>query len=275
MARIRSIKPEFFDDPDVGQISAEAALVFIGLWTQADREGRLVDDPRRLKVRLRPYSTCDLDAILAELVDAGFVIRYQSEAGDQLLQVRSFWKHQHCHKDEKASIYPAPPKNGGHTGKPGDFRAKTPVSCLLSIDSGSLALVDSVEAARPPSSPPVMTFAVVGKGEKEWALTSDHLADLQRDYEHVDVLSECKKASAWLKAAPGRKKTAQGMPRFLVNWLNRSADSGRWSQRSGKETISERAIRSHTEFMATLPTERPERPSSLPQRPQRQIAGVE
>lgn len=47
------------------------------------------------------------------------------------------------------------------------------------------------------------------------------------------------------------------------------------AQRSGKETISERAIRSHTEFMATLPPDRPERPSLAPPRPTRPIASGE
>lgn len=75
----------------------------------------------------------------------------------------------------------------------------------------------------PPPSAPVLVFAVTGKGPKSWSLTSEHLADLQRDYEHLDVLAECKRASAWLKANPGRTKTAKGMPAFLVNWLNRSA----------------------------------------------------
>lgn len=223
MARIRSIKPEYFDDPDVGQLSAEAALVFVGLWTQADREGRLIDDYRRLKVRLRPFSTCDFNAILAELVDAGFLIRYQSEAGVRLLQVRTFGKHQHCHKDEKASIYPEPTENQKSAGNP---PAKTPVSCLLSLGSDHLSLEDCGEAASPPSPPPVLSFAVTGRGAKSWDLTQAYLADLQRDYEHVPVLAECRKASAWLKANPGRTKTAKGMPAFLVGWLNKAAGKG-------------------------------------------------
>lgn len=225
MARIRSVKPEYFDDPDIGQLSAEAALVFIGLWTQADRRGRLLDDPRRLRVRLRPYSAIDFDAVLAELVDAGFVIRYQSSTGVRLIQVRSFEKHQKCHKLEPDSTYPAPDEiKPVATGKNPSNR---PVSCLLSLGSGLLSREG--ETAQPPSlpSPAVVRFAVTGdKANPEWPLTADYLADLQRDYEHVDVLAECKKASAWVKANPGRRKTATGMPKFLVNWLNRAVEKG-------------------------------------------------
>lgn len=230
MARIRSVKPELFDDPDIGQLSAEATVVFIGLFTQADREGRMVDDPRRLKIRLRPYSTCDFDATLAELVDAGFIIRYQSEDGVRLLQVRSFKKHQRFHPDEKASDYPPPSETGKSHGKPGKPGTDNPVSCLSSLGSGFLSLVDSGEPAAPPSPPPVpvMEFDVTGdRARKTWPLTDAYLADLQRDYEHLDVLAECKKASAWVKANPGRKKTAKGMPAFLVRWLNNTANDSR------------------------------------------------
>jgi hypothetical protein len=80
-------------------------------------------------------------------------------------------------------------------------------------------------SAAPPSAPAVLRFAVTGRGGKEWGLTPEHLADLRRDYEHLDVLAECKKASAWLKANPGRTKTAKGMPAFLVNWLNRATNT--------------------------------------------------
>lgn len=225
MARIRSVKPEYFDDPDIGQLSAEAALVFIGLWTQADRAGRLVDDLRRLKVRLRPYSTCDFDAVLAELVDAGFLIRYQSEAGARLLQVRTFSKHQKCHKDEKDSVLPGPTeKTGKKPGQQDYFPASSPVSGLLSLVSGSL---ESVDRSTPSDDgiDPVLVFPVIGRGPKSWALTGDYLIDLAKDYPTLDVLAECRAARAWCVANPNRQKTAKGMPAFLVNWLNRAVSA--------------------------------------------------
>jgi hypothetical protein len=108
MSRIRSIKPSFFDDPDVGELSAEAALFFVGLLTQADKAGRLCDEPRRLKVRIRPYSDCSPEAILSELSEAGFIIRYAGSDGRALIQVRSFLKHQRPHPKEADSELEAP-----------------------------------------------------------------------------------------------------------------------------------------------------------------------
>ena len=41
MARARNIKPGFFRNADLAELTFEARLLFIGLWTLADSEGRL------------------------------------------------------------------------------------------------------------------------------------------------------------------------------------------------------------------------------------------
>ena len=43
MARARNIKPGFFKNEDLAECSPWARLCFAGLWTLADREGRLED----------------------------------------------------------------------------------------------------------------------------------------------------------------------------------------------------------------------------------------
>lgn len=231
MARIRSIKPEYFDDPDIGQLSAEAALAFVGIWTQADKRGRLPDDPRRLKVRIRPYSSADFDSTLAELVDAGFLIRYQSSDGVKLLQVRSFEKHQKTHKLEPDSQYPEPSRADRETTgkKPSD----PPVSCLLSLGSDLLSREVGGEPSKPASPPPqpALVFPTTGAA-KTWGLAAAYIAELQTAYESVDILAEARKALTWVNANPTRKKTAKGMPAFLVGWLNTGVRRGDFVRRA-------------------------------------------
>lgn len=108
MPRIRTIKPQFFIDEDVAQLSPLARLLFIGLWTLADREGRLEDRPLRIKVQILPYDDIDADALLGELEDGGFVIRYVVD-GRKYIQIRSFEKHQRPNMREPESTIPAPP----------------------------------------------------------------------------------------------------------------------------------------------------------------------
>ena len=127
MARSRNIKPGFFMNDELAQIHPLGRLLFIGLWTIADREGRLEDRPARIKAETLPYDDCDVDKLLNDLARYGFIIRYEVD-GVRYIQVANFTKHQNPHIKEKASEIPPPPqhyagtvrtpdKNGTSTGK--------------------------------------------------------------------------------------------------------------------------------------------------------------
>lgn len=100
------MKPEFFDDPDIAELSLAARLFFVGLWTQADRAGRLVDDVRRLKARIFPYDDLDVEALAVELHGKDMIRRYLDADGRGYIWIRSFEKHQRPHPKEPASVIP-------------------------------------------------------------------------------------------------------------------------------------------------------------------------
>lgn len=108
MARTRQIKPEFFVDEDLANCSRDARLCFAGLWTLADREGRLEDRPKRIKAQLFPFDDLDVSPLLAELAEHRFIIRYEAD-GKSLIAIRTFAEHQHVHHREGVSKYPPPP----------------------------------------------------------------------------------------------------------------------------------------------------------------------
>lgn len=105
MARSRNIKPGFFINPDLAECSAHARLLFIGLWLLADRDGRLEDRPRHIKVQIFPCEHVDVDLLLGELHSRGFAIRYE-HSGQRYIWIPGFTKHQNPHKNEVASIIP-------------------------------------------------------------------------------------------------------------------------------------------------------------------------
>lgn len=111
MARIRSLKPEFFLSEQVGSVSFGARLLFAGLWTIADKEGRLRWAPRKLKAQLFPYDDIELFQWAEELVDRKLVAFYEDEAGVYLF-VPGFSEHQRPHPKEPASVLPEYP--AGH-----------------------------------------------------------------------------------------------------------------------------------------------------------------
>lgn len=93
MARIRTIKPEFFKNEQLAELPMIARMLFIGLWTQADRRGRLLDRPKRIKAEVLPYDKADVDQLLTSLQEAGLIIRYECQ-GFEAIQILSFEKHQ-------------------------------------------------------------------------------------------------------------------------------------------------------------------------------------
>src|SRR3990172_5940670 len=102
MARARNIKPGFFTNDSLSELPALTRLHFIGLWTIADRAGRLEDRIKRIKAEVLPYDDCDVDAMLNDLDRLGFIQRY--EAGDlRAIQVVTWEKHQNPHIKEAES----------------------------------------------------------------------------------------------------------------------------------------------------------------------------
>ncbi len=107
MARSRNLKPGFFKNEDLAECTPEARLTFAGLWTLADREGRLEDRPKRIKAELFPFDSWDVEPLLQELAGRSFILRYQVD-GRALIQVVNFAKHQNPHHREAPSDLPPP-----------------------------------------------------------------------------------------------------------------------------------------------------------------------
>lgn len=105
MARARNIKPGLFSNELLVELPAFDRLAFIGLWCLADREGRLEDRVKRIKIELFPCDDYDVEEGLARLAAAGFISRYQV-AGFSVIEIINFQKHQSPHGSEKDSTLP-------------------------------------------------------------------------------------------------------------------------------------------------------------------------
>lgn len=123
MARARLLKPGFFKNEELAKLSYVHRLTFAGLWTLADRAGRLEDRPERIKAELFPYEDVDVDRILADLAARDFIQRYTYAAKvseesvgiktrrkkfDLAIAIPTFLDHQTPHHREPPSRIPAP-----------------------------------------------------------------------------------------------------------------------------------------------------------------------
>lgn len=103
--RIRTIKPQFFKNEDLAELSPWTRLLFMGLWLMADGKGRLEHRPSRIKVELFPYDDISMLEHLKILDARGFIIIYKglvkkTAHGEYrkepvpLIQVTNFESHQ-------------------------------------------------------------------------------------------------------------------------------------------------------------------------------------
>lgn len=105
MARIRTIKPEFFTSEDIVSLSPLARLFYVSLWCEADREGRFEWKPRTFKLRYLPADDCDVEQLGQELFDAGLVVTYDVD-GKTYAEIPTFAKHQIINNRESESQLP-------------------------------------------------------------------------------------------------------------------------------------------------------------------------
>ena len=114
MARIRTIKPEFFTSLVVADLPIHARLTFIGLWTHCDDEGRCVDDARLIKAAVWPLddrTARDVEGDLQALSEHSLILQY-TVSGLRFIAIRGWSEHQRINRPTP-SKFPAP--NGAMT----------------------------------------------------------------------------------------------------------------------------------------------------------------
>ena len=97
MARIRSIKPDFWTDEKVVELSAFARLLFIGLWNFVDDDGRVVFSQKKLKMQIFPSDSIDISELFGEIRREKLISIYVVDS-IEYLQIVNFEKHQKIDK---------------------------------------------------------------------------------------------------------------------------------------------------------------------------------
>lgn len=116
MARIRTIKPEFFrheglQDLEAANPGSYPMLVFAGLWGHCDKGGVFEWRPRTLKLDILPFLDFDMAETLALLTQAGLVTRYEVD-GKEYGLVPTFADHQRIGGKEAQEPVKHPRSNG-------------------------------------------------------------------------------------------------------------------------------------------------------------------
>ena len=199
MARIRTIKPEFWSDEKLGQISRDARLLFVGFWNLSDDYGVLKGHFSWIKSQLFPYDDLSMRKFqnwVNELLDHKFILPF-NENGEKFFYIRHFASHQVINRPSKQRN-PEPPE---------DIESSvSPHGALPSGREGKGKEGKGVELRSP---------------ETAFTSNGDFISSLKENpaYKEIDVEKELHKMDAWLSLPKnrGRKKTQT----FILRWLNK------------------------------------------------------
>lgn len=121
MARIRTIKPEFFrhealQDLEIANPGMYPMMVFEALWGHCDSKGRFEWKPRMLKLDILPFLPFNMADTLAILENAGMLHRYLVD-GKEYGVIETFEKHQRLSGKELTEGEKFPSPNEDESGK--------------------------------------------------------------------------------------------------------------------------------------------------------------
>jgi hypothetical protein len=124
MARIRSIKPEFFTSETIALQPLSARLTFIGLWTYVDDNGVGLDNERLIVAAIWPLERDAIEAVqrtrddLRSLSGAKLITRYRA-VDKSYLYITAWDEHQKVSHPRKTRYpQPHPFENHGLTSTP-------------------------------------------------------------------------------------------------------------------------------------------------------------
>lgn len=113
MPRARNIKPGFFENEHLGELPGDIQLLFIGLWTQSDREGVIeyrIGKLRKALFGFRPDMTLEVFnryiTVLEQVDHGSMLVRVPFEEKEYLV-IANFGDHQKPHHTEKKGKLPS------------------------------------------------------------------------------------------------------------------------------------------------------------------------
>ena len=239
MARTRSLKPQFFKNDLLAECQPLARLLFSGLWCMADAEGRLEYRPLRVKAEVLPYDDCDVDQLVNELEQRGFVRRYTVD-DVTILVIPKFLDHQRPHPKEPTESFP-PEENAtagnkfvqavNKSGTAGNKFVRAVYDCA-SNPSPSYPSPFNPLILLPPSESATLPKRQSQKDSISWDSVEgwSGITDADRDawataYPAATLTAELAKAGEWLRSNPTKSKRSNWR-KFVTGWLSRCQDGG-------------------------------------------------
>ena len=245
MARIRTIKPEFWDSPSTAKAGPWARLLYIALWNWADDYGRGTANLKELEGFAFPNddtfvdrdgNTATFRRIVTEVSDCFGVVFYEVD-GRPYYAIPTWEEHQRSEKRAKESRHPAPPDKMDETpsrsdgdGDTATFRHDATEMPRLSVagtgEQGNRGTGEQGNRERGARKRGARLDPDFVPSEKSRATVLD-------EYPNLDVRREHAKFVDYFAAVPGQKGVKLDWDATWRGWMRRAGESSSHAARPG------------------------------------------
>lgn len=240
MARIRTIKPEFWQNEQLASLNQHARLLAIALLNHADDDGYFLANTALVRAACFPFDddSTNVRRSLDELSHIGY-IEVRETAGKSIGRVVKFKDHQRIDRPQKSKLLDqfAVIDEEKHDSRKFDERSSKARriivdQSLLERNGKEQGMEEeriSSEADKQPSKqvdPSSCRFPIFPAcGEPyTWEASEQQLSEWAATYTAVDVPQQHRRAHAWVMANLTKRKTAKGYPKFMNAWLAKMQD---------------------------------------------------
>lgn len=167
MPRIRSIKPEFWQDQKVSRLPVLARLVYICLWSMADDEGRIEADSETVwHFGFPRESREDVAKALRVLAESSRIVVYRGVNGSDLIAIPRWMIHQKIDKPTRSKIE-APPEVAADSSSPREESSNIRESSTTDrdLDQGSGSGIKDQDLSCPQERTDLPPFALIWNEE--------------------------------------------------------------------------------------------------------------
>ena len=218
----RVIKESIRTSKSVNALNDFEFRLWLYLITYVDDYGRGSADPELLRglvfPRRKGVTEKQIQTALDSLANTGMVILYEYD-GEPFFYFPNWGKHQRI--QTKHSKFP----------DPGDCDA----SPLVTVSHGESPLESNPNRIQSeskknnictelPSAPPVLTLPLLDG--TEYGIREQDISEWQDAFPNVDVLQELKAMKLWCRDNPKKRKTKNGVRRFITGWLDKEQNRG-------------------------------------------------
>ena len=236
---------DVLEDYEFGALPDASKAHLMQIWIVASRMERVPWDPDWLGSRINATEPVDLDLLAAQ----GFIqpcsATMEQDASKMLAKCSTAMEQDASELLAECSSR-APARGRPRPGARPRARGETETEKEKETEKVKVKDVCTELAARDSAPAPFIELPLARKGESA-AITDAHIAEWSDAYPGVDVRQQLRHMRQWLQHSPTRRKTANGIGRFITAWLsreqNRGPGSGTRVRASARETPTERMAR--------------------------------